>query len=155
MLINNHIKECIEAHAPTLTTWIIILPQSPLLEFKTLTTGKRGEDHSDCFLLKRGIIRGKQLGLHSQTVEWASVHYIGTPPITVWRLIASNRDVMKWEVQLITQGQNKRIKITMMTVVSKYFHQVEEVSQFQRAVPKARGGSDILWICWKVLHLKC
>ena len=27
MLINGHIKECIEAHAPTLTTWVIILPQ--------------------------------------------------------------------------------------------------------------------------------
>ena len=27
MLINSHIKECIEAHAPTLTTWVNILPQ--------------------------------------------------------------------------------------------------------------------------------
>ena len=27
MLINGHIKECIKAHAPTLTTWVNILPQ--------------------------------------------------------------------------------------------------------------------------------
>ena len=36
MLTNNHIKECIKAHVPTLTTRVIILPQSPLLELETL-----------------------------------------------------------------------------------------------------------------------
>ena len=30
MLINSHIKECIEACAPTLTTWVIILPHCHL-----------------------------------------------------------------------------------------------------------------------------
>ena len=29
VLINGHIKECIEAHAPTLTTRVNIPPQSP------------------------------------------------------------------------------------------------------------------------------
>lgn len=57
--MNNHIKECIEAHAPTLTTRVNILPRSPLLELETLTVVKRGDDHSDCFLLKRGVVRGK------------------------------------------------------------------------------------------------
>ena len=51
---------------------------------------------------------------------------------------------MEWEIQLIIQGPNKRIKITMMTIVSKYFHQEEEFSQFQQAVPKAVAQSDIL-----------
>ena len=75
---------------------------------------------------------------------------LGTPSITFWRLVASNWDVMKREIQLIIQGPNKRIKITMMTVVRKYFYQEEEVNQFRRAIPKAGAGLDILWICsWR------
>ena len=70
MLINGHIKEGIEAHAPTLTTWVIILPQSPLLELE-----KRGGERSDFFPLKRGVFGGKQLGLYS----WALIYYIGYP----------------------------------------------------------------------------
>ena len=53
-------------------------------------------------------------------------------------LIVANQDVMKREIQLIIQGPNKRIKITMMTKVK------EEVNQFQRAAAKAGAGSDIL-----------
>jgi len=30
MLINSHIEEYIEAYAPTMTTWIIILPHSKM-----------------------------------------------------------------------------------------------------------------------------
>lgn len=37
VLINGHIKECIEAHAPTLTTWVIILPQYYRINYKDLT----------------------------------------------------------------------------------------------------------------------
>ena len=32
----------------------------------------------------------------------------------------------------------------MMTMVSRYFHQKEEVNQFQRAAPKTGAGSDVL-----------
>ena len=131
---------------------IVCLSQSPPLELEALTAeGKRGDDRSECFLLKRGVVRGEHLGLHS----WAGrvgFWYItlGTPSITIWRLIASNWDVMKWEIQLTIQGPNNRIKITMMAMVRKYFHQEEEVNQFQRAAPKAGVGSDILWICsWR------
>ena len=54
---------------------------------------------------------------------------------------------MKLKIQLITQGLNKRIKVTMMSLVRKYFHQEEKVKQFQRAAPKAGAGLDILSIC--------
>ena len=48
------------------------------------------------------------------------------------------------------QGPNKRITITMMAMVRKYFHQEEEVNQSQRAVPKAGAGYNISWICcWR------
>ena len=40
MFFNGHIKEHIEAHAPTLTPGVIILPQSPCLELETLNAGK-------------------------------------------------------------------------------------------------------------------
>ena len=43
-------------------------------------------------------------------------------------------------MKLIIQGLNKRIKITVMTMVRKYFPQEEEISQFQRAAPKAAGN---------------
>ena len=46
-------------------------------------------------------------------------------------------------MQLIIQGPNKRIKITMMAMVMKYFYQEEEVNQFQRAAPKAGAGYDV------------
>ena len=42
MLINSHIKEYVEAHALTLTTCVIILPQFPLLELERLTAGAIG-----------------------------------------------------------------------------------------------------------------
>lgn len=75
---------------------------------------------------------------------------LGNPSITIWRLIASNQDAMKWEMQLIIQGPNKRIKITVMAMVMKYFHQEEEVNQFQTAAPKAGPGYDVSWICcWR------
>ena len=54
---------------------------------------------------------------------------------------------MKREIKLIIQGPNKRINITRMIIVSKYFHEEEFVSQFQRAAPKAGVGFDILWVC--------
>ena len=57
-------------------------------------------------------------------------------------MIASNWDVMKQEIQLIIQGLNKRIKITVMAMVRKYFHP-EEVNQFQGAALKAGAGWDI------------
>ena len=43
-------------------------------------------------------------------------------------------------MKLIIQGLNKRIKITVMTMVRKYFPQEEEINQFQRAAPKAAGN---------------
>ena len=49
MLINSHIKECIEAHAPTLTTWVIILPQGDPVrkgsqtEHAYIGLGKKGD----------------------------------------------------------------------------------------------------------------
>ena len=54
-------------------------------------------------------------------------------------MIAFNQDVMKQEIQLIIQGPNKRIKMTM-SMVKKYFHKEEEVRWFHRAAPKTRAG---------------
>ena len=76
---------------------------------------------------------------------------------TIWRLIAFNQDVMKWEIWLIVQGPNKRIAITRMAMVRKYFHQEEEeVNQFQRAVTKAGAGLAIPWLCcWRSPECRC
>ena len=38
MLINSHIKECIKAHAPTPTTWLIFLPHSHFVELQNEET---------------------------------------------------------------------------------------------------------------------
>ena len=55
-LINSHIKDRIQAHAPTLTPGVSILPQHPPPELETLTVvGGGGATH---FLLKRGVIKG-------------------------------------------------------------------------------------------------
>ena len=43
---------------------------------------------------------------------------------------------MNQEIQLIIQDLNKSNSITMMTMVSKYFHEEEEINQFQRQFQK-------------------